>query len=106
MAEAVGVTREHWGRYERGMSMPGGEVLAVLAAKGIDINYILTGQRVGEEPAPAPPKYVPPPPDEEWLLDAYRHSSTEVRAVIMGATKAAALAARGAMPASPRRKAS
>jgi len=44
-------------------------------------------------------------PDEEWLLDAYRHSSTEVRAVIMGATKAAALAARGAMPEPPRRKA-
>jgi len=105
MAEAVGVTREHWGRYERGMSMPGGEVLAVLAAKGIDINYILTGQRVGEEPRYTPPKYTPPP-DEEWLLDAYRHSSDEVKAVIMGATKAAALAARGSIPASPRRKGS
>jgi len=37
--------------------------------------------------------------DEERLLDAYRSSSEEVRAAIMGAAKAAALAARESMPA-------
>ena len=42
-AEKTGVTREHWGRCERGLAVPGGEVLAALAALGVDVLYILTG---------------------------------------------------------------
>jgi len=107
-ADFFGVSRVTWGQYERGNATPTGDVLAGLAQQGADVLYILTGQRNPnlDDPRPAPPKYVPPPPDEEWLLDAYRYSSDEVKAVIMGATKAAALAARGSMPASPRRKTS
>ncbi len=42
-AELTGVTREHWGRCERGLGIPGGEVLAALADAGSDVLYILTG---------------------------------------------------------------
>jgi len=86
--------------YEKGERHPDSTYLAAIAKAGADVLYILTGERS----RPVPPKYVAPP-DEEWLLDAYRYSSDEVKAVIMGATKAAALAARGAMPEPPRRKA-
>lgn len=44
-AQMVGVTREHWGRCERGLAVPGGEVLAALVWKGVDVAYVLTGQR-------------------------------------------------------------
>lgn len=47
-AELCGVSREIWGRYERGMTEPGGEVLYLFAKAGADIQYVLTGVRVGE----------------------------------------------------------
>jgi len=45
VAHLVGVTREHWGRCERGQAVPGGEVLAAFVRQGADVVYILTGQR-------------------------------------------------------------
>lgn len=45
-ADACGVSREMWGKYERGKGVPGGEVLFSFASRGADINYILTGMRV------------------------------------------------------------
>ncbi|WP_448680556.1 helix-turn-helix domain-containing protein [Pseudomonas nicosulfuronedens] len=39
------VSREVWGRYERGVAVPGGEVLAAFAHLGADAQYILAGQR-------------------------------------------------------------
>jgi len=96
-----GVTKKTQMLYESGERSPDMVYLAAVAEAGVDILYVVTGERS----RPVPPKYVAPP-DEEWLLDAYRYSSDEVKAVIMGATKAAALAARGSMPASPRRKTS
>ena len=44
-ATACGVSREMWGKYERGVAGIGGEVLFLFAAAGADVNYILTGQR-------------------------------------------------------------
>lgn len=40
-----GVSREMWGKYERGVAVPGGEVLFSFAAAGADVQYILTGVR-------------------------------------------------------------
>jgi len=102
-----GAGRKTQFNYESGERTPDAAYLAAIAEAGADVLYILTGQRNPnlDDPRPAPPKYTPPP-DEEWLMDAYRHSSSEVKAVIMGATKAAALAARDSMPASVRRKTS
>ena len=34
-----------WGKYERGLASPGGDVLAALAKAGWDVRYILTGER-------------------------------------------------------------
>jgi len=106
-AELAGAKKRTLIDWEGGVSSPTAVQLSALATHGVDVLYILTGQRNPnlDDPRPAPPKYVPPPPDEEWLLDAYRFSSTEGKKIIMGATKAAALAARGAMPEPPRRKA-
>lgn len=42
-ADLCGVSREIWGRYERGASVPGGEVLFSFAQAGADIQFILTG---------------------------------------------------------------
>jgi len=96
-----GVRKQAQLHYEKDERKPDSDYLAAVAEAGVDILYLVTGERS----RPVPPKYVAPP-DEEWLMDAYRHSSAEVRAVIMGATKAAALAARESMPASARRKTS
>lgn len=43
-AEKTGVSREMWGRYERGDAIPGGEVLFSFALVGADIQYLLTGE--------------------------------------------------------------
>lgn len=74
-AELVGVTREHWGRCERGIAVPGGEVLAALAAAGADVFYILTGER--SKPVPAESLL---PEGERILLDNYRHAPAGVQA--------------------------
>lgn len=44
-AEQCGVSREIWGRYERGAAVPGGEVLFSFAQAGADIQFVLTGCR-------------------------------------------------------------
>lgn len=45
LAQACGVSREMWGKYERDAAVPGGDVLARTAAAGLDVLYILTGER-------------------------------------------------------------
>lgn len=63
VAEMVGVSREMWGKYERGSAMPGAEVLIKLFRLGFDVGYILTGVRA------------PVVSDEEMLLlTAWRNS--------------------------------
>lgn len=44
VAEKAKVSREMWGRYERGAAIPGGEVLFSFAVIGADVQYILTGK--------------------------------------------------------------
>lgn len=46
-ADICGVSREMWGKYERGVAVPGGEVLFSFAAAGADIQHILTGANAG-----------------------------------------------------------
>lgn len=43
IAVFCGVSREMWGKYERSVAIPGGEVLAKVALAGADMLYILTG---------------------------------------------------------------
>lgn len=44
MAEAVGISREMWLRYESGAE-PGADPLAKAAERGVDVYYVLTGSR-------------------------------------------------------------
>ena len=43
--DLCGVSREMWGKYERGAAVPGGEVLFSFASAGADVQYVLTGER-------------------------------------------------------------
>lgn len=44
-AEKCGVSREIWGKYERGVTMPGSEALYAFAHSGADMQYVFTGIR-------------------------------------------------------------
>ncbi len=73
IAEAAGVpgaTRQSQARYEKGTQVPSAAYLAALAASGIDVLYILTGQRGAA---------VPLPPDVALLVERYRASPRELR---------------------------
>ncbi|MFT4190865.1 MAG: helix-turn-helix domain-containing protein [Comamonas sp.] len=78
------VTREQWGRYERGLAVPGGEVLSALWGAGVDVAYVLTGTR-----DPAAPTL---DPAEQVLLDSYRRASPQAKANLI---QTAALLAAG-----------
>lgn len=71
-AALVGVSREHWGRCERGLGVFGGEVLAVLAAAGWDLHQVLTGGPF----APAGPALSQP---EQLLLEGFRSMDQKTR---------------------------
>lgn len=77
-AEIAGVSREYWGRCERGASIPGGEVLAALAQRGVDVRYVLTGESEGSPP-------VALSSEEGLLLQYYRDASPAVRKAAMAA---------------------
>jgi len=62
-ANAVGVRREMWAKYEAG-SEPGAKVLSGMVAAGMDVVYVLTGQRT-QSIAPA----FLSPSDRELLND-------------------------------------
>lgn len=80
--ELCGVSREMWGKYERGKATMGTEVLSKFVQAGADAIYILTGQ--GNQPVTAPTLR----PDEAALLDNYRHSP-KAQQDILKATSAA-----------------
>lgn len=65
-AAECGVSREVWGRYERAVAVPGGEVLFGFANLGADAQYILIGRRGAQ------PDNSGLPADEQLLLDSYR----------------------------------
>ncbi len=66
-----------WGKYEREIAVPGGEVLAKAAAAGFDVLYILTGQRTaGAAPAPALTE------GDRILLDNFHAAPPQVQAGI------------------------
>lgn len=73
-ADASGVSREMWGKYERGQAMPGGEVLFSFAQKGADVQYILTGMPAANALAP----------DEVMLLAGYRSMNAQGKAGVLG----------------------
>ncbi|OON40792.1 transcriptional regulator [Izhakiella australiensis] len=47
IADLCGISREIWGKYERGNAVPGGNVLCSFALNGANVQYILTGEEGG-----------------------------------------------------------
>lgn len=77
-AKKLGVTVQSQGNYERGVRSPSAEYLQEAAQLGIDVNYIITGQRCGE---PANQLTA----QEEALIALYRGAQQPIQAAVMGA---------------------
>lgn len=69
-ANAVGVRREMWAKYEAG-SEPGAKALAGMITAGVDVVYVLTGQRPVDASAPTTSSLTQ---QEKTLLTNYRNT--------------------------------
>jgi transcriptional regulator with XRE-family HTH domain len=74
MAEKAGVTKQTQGLYERDKRSPNAEYLLALAGLGLDVLYVVTGQRT---PLPAELDS-----KASALLDNYQHMSPEDQAAL------------------------
>lgn len=74
-ANLAGVSREYWGRCERGDHMPGGDVFHALAERGVDVNALLTGSTANAGLTG----------EEQLMLQYYRDASPAVRKAALGA---------------------
>lgn len=70
----TGVSRQMWGRYERG-AMPSAEVFLRLNGQGFDINYILGGSRRLTEGTLKD--------EERTLIDCFRTVGSDAKAAIL-----------------------
>lgn len=74
-AEAGSVQKRAQIYYEMGERMPDAKYLAGVSSLGVDVLYLLTGQRTVQSAAALAP-------DEMALLDGYRQASTDGKAFI------------------------
>lgn len=72
-AEAGGVSRRTVIAWEKGEQFPNAAFLATVSAMGVDVLYVLTGQRTQ-------PVESTLTPEEHALLDNYKHSDEDSRA--------------------------
>lgn len=85
----AGITRKTLFGYESGERAPDALALAAWAKSGLDVLYVVTGQRQGvPAPAPAQEQEAPLAPDERILLDNYRHSPPEAQAALKATSDA------------------
>jgi len=106
MAKNVGVSKRSYCAYEAGETAPSAKLLAALASMGVDVAYLLTGQRTPTSHlsvVPAPPLRPDVNAEEARLLSDFRLCDAQGKAVIRAASRAAAQAA-GAHPPSRRRR--
>jgi transcriptional regulator with XRE-family HTH domain len=78
----AGVTRSPYTSWEAGKTSPTAVQLAAIAAAGADVLYILTGERSSGTSTLKP--------DEEALVDNFRHCSPEAQRIIRAASSAGA----------------
>lgn len=91
-AALAGATRKTLFNWESGAASPNAAALAAWAEAGLDVLYVVTGQRAGgAATAPAPALA----PDEEILLDNYRNCPPDARAAIKTTSDALARVACG-----------
>lgn len=85
----AGITRKTLFGYESGERAPDALALAAWAKSGLDVLYVVTGQRQGvPAPAPAQEQEAPLDPDERILLDNYRHSPPDAQAALKATSDA------------------
>ncbi|KAB2905579.1 MAG: helix-turn-helix transcriptional regulator [Burkholderiaceae bacterium] len=84
-AEAVGVSKRSLINYEKGERSPDAELLAAAAVIGMDVLFVLTGQR-----SQALPPTAELPPRVRALVDNYIHTDEAGRAIIEATATAAA----------------
>lgn len=72
IASKCGVSREMWGKYERGVALAGSEVLFSLSAIGVDIGYLFSGERSSSDLTQ----------QEQILLADYRESNEQGKEAI------------------------
>ncbi|HCF9884518.1 helix-turn-helix domain-containing protein [Pseudomonas aeruginosa] len=90
-AGVAGATRQSQSLYEKGKRMPDAGYLAVVAAAGVDVSYVLTGQRQGGvASAPTQEQDSPLTHEERALLENFRHCSPDTRAAIKATSDALA----------------
>ena len=82
-AEKCGFSREMWGKWERGENRPSSEKLFSFSKIGIDIDYVMHGNR----PTAMPSDVLSA--EEQELLALFRQASELGRAVIMSAARGA-----------------
>lgn len=75
-----GVRKQAQHLYESGARKPDMDYLTAVASAGVDVLYVLTGQRS----KPLEPAQELPRQEQEWLA-LYRNSSEEVRAALKAA---------------------
>lgn len=73
LADLVGATKQTVFRWETGRAFPGGDAFEVMAAAGVDVLYVITGQRGG----------VALTPKEAALVDNFRHSPEDQQAALL-----------------------
>ncbi|MFC3874875.1 helix-turn-helix transcriptional regulator [Neisseria musculi] len=82
-AEKAGIERETWGKYERGVFMPSGDVLLSFLNMGIDVSSLFAAEM------PMPSENLGISKEENELLVCYRQASDLGRAVILSAARGA-----------------
>lgn len=80
VADLAGVGKTTVINWEKGLSSPTAVQLSALAEVGLDVLYVITGQRS----KPLEPAQELPRQEQEWLA-LYRNSSEEVRAALKAA---------------------
>lgn len=78
-AGVPGATRQSQAKYEKGLSSPSAAYLSAIALRGVDVHYVLTGER---DRARTVSKLTA---EEETMLGYFRDASKEVRRAALGA---------------------
>lgn len=80
IASKCNVSREMWGKYERGVALAGSEVLFSLVAIGVDVGYLFSGVRSAGEITK----------EEASLIDDFRHMNEQGKAAVTTSARAMA----------------
>ena len=91
-AALAGASKHSQINWEKGAASPNAAALAAWAEAGLDVLYVVTGQRTGGSTAAPAPALAP---DEEILLDNYRNCPPDARAAIKTTSDALARASGG-----------